>query len=283
MERIIILGASGFIGSHLQKTLLAKGFRVKGFSKEEMDLTDPNSEKKLADFFSIKDIVIFLSSIAPDKKDPNSLIKNIQMALTVSRAIKKSPIQHLIYFSSEAVYEFGNLNINEESPTRPDDEYGAMHLMREVLLSSNINLNFLILRLAMVYGREDNHCAYGLNKFQSDAFNSCKINIYGLGEEMRDCIYIKDLIRLVTELIVKGVPCGILNIATGISISYMDLAKMVASAHESDIKIQINERKIKIQHKGFNIKKINDICPGFNFTNLRDGIEAIAKNYKIYE
>ena len=279
MQRIIILGANGFIGRHLQESLTIKGFDVKGFNKEEVDLTNSSSENQLAKFFSSEDVVIFLSSIAPDRKDSNAFIKNIQMALNVSRAAKKSPIKHLIYFSSEAVYEFDNLNITEATPTRPTDEYGAMHLMREILLSSDINLKLLILRPVMVYGIEDTHCAYGINKFQNEALKLRKINIFGWGEEKRDCVYINDLVSLLIDLIIRGLPSGVLNIATGVSTSYMDLAKILASSNKSEIKIQFNERKVEIKHKGFNIKKINELCPGFKFTNLKDGIKKIVSGY----
>lgn len=276
MQRIIILGANGFIGRHLQESLAIKGFDVKGFNKEEVDLTNSSSENQLAEFFSSEDVVIFLSSIAPDRKDSNAFIKNIQMAFNVSRAAKKTPIKHLIYFSSEAVYEFDNLNITEATPTRPTDEYGAMHLIREILLSSDINLKLLILRPVMVYGIEDTHCAYGINKFQNEALKLGKINIFGLGEEKRDCVYINDLVNLLIDLIIRGLPNGVLNIATGVSTSFMDLAKILASSNKSEIKIQFNERKVEIKHKGFNIKKINELCPGFKFTNLKDGIKTLV-------
>ena len=256
-----------------------KGFDVKGFNKEEVDLTNSSSENQLAKIFSSEDVVIFLSSIAPDRKDSNAFIKNIQMALNVSRAAKKSPIKHLIYFSSEAVYEFDNLKLTEATPTRPTDEYGAMHLMREILLSSDINLKLLILRPVMVYGIEDTHCAYGINKFQNEALKLRKINIFGLGEEKRDCVYINDLVNLLIDLIIRGLPNGVLNIATGVSTSFMDLAEILASSNKSEIKIQFNERKVEIKHKGFNIKKINELCPGFKFTNLKDGIKKIVSGY----
>ncbi len=194
MKRALVLGAGGFIGSHMVKRLKGEGYWVRG-----VDLRNPEFTPTLADEFYIKDLRILqevkesLSLSAPEfafdeiyqfaadmggagfvftgEHDAeimhnsaliNLNVLNSQLQVNVTHKINKTK---LFYSSSACMYpEYNQLNPEnpncEESsayPANPDSEYGWEKLFSERLfLSFNRNYSFpvAIARYHNIYGPE---------------------------------------------------------------------------------------------------------------------------------
>jgi UDP-glucose 4-epimerase len=102
-SRVVILGSGGFVGAACQQRLETLGIPVLALPRTELDLTYLNAGELLADLLRPEDSLLFVSAKAPVKNE-SMLIENLQMASAVCHAVRKSPVQHLVYISSDAVY-----------------------------------------------------------------------------------------------------------------------------------------------------------------------------------
>ena len=88
--------------------------------------------------------------------NPETLLKNLQMAYNVGLALQKVRPSHLIYGSSEAVYAKTNEIIDQATLSAPSNLYGIMHLTREFILN---DLSQLVQKLPGLSGSNFNKLA----------------------------------------------------------------------------------------------------------------------------
>jgi nucleoside-diphosphate-sugar epimerase len=129
MEKILVTGANGFIGSNLVKRLSDDGNLVKGFVRKTSDLSfleGLNVEVALGDITDINtleiatkgiDKVYHVAGLAADW-GPYSLFDRINFEGTrnVALAANRNGVKKLIHISTVAFHGFGKINMNENSP-----------------------------------------------------------------------------------------------------------------------------------------------------------------------
>lgn len=271
--RVIIVGARSFLGAATMSHLRAAGVVVLGLTSDKLDLRDMSNAKRLGEMLRPNDSVIMFAALTPDKgHDINATVDNLRMAETLCAALDHQPCAHVIYFSSDAVYSMNDVIINEQSPTAPINLYGCMHLARELLFQSRVTCPLAILRPTMVYGAEDSHNAYGPNRFGREARETQKVTLKGKGEETRDHVYIDDIAKI-TFLCLRHRSSGVLNVATGKSISFFDLAFLIASISKKSVEVVCTERSTPITNRHFDITATKIAFPEFEFTSLKEGLE----------
>lgn len=272
-NRVVIFGSGGFIGKNLKDSLENENINVVGISTKDIDLIKRDSVCQIKDLIKENDNVVFLSALTPDKgKDLNTYKKNIEMINNLISGIYEKKLNHFLYFSSDAVYSFDNSLINEKTPIYPSDYYSLMHITRELIIKNEVKSPFLLLRPTAVFGFGDTHNSYGPNRFINNAIFEKKIILGGEGEETRDHIFINDLINL-TVLCILYKSAGILNAASGFSISFMELAKLVKE-NLPDIEIKTTQRNNPITYRSFNIDCLNS-----NLTLPFSKIDDCIKQY----
>lgn len=277
-RRVVLLGGSGFIGHHLASMFINVGMNVLCLGSKDLDLSVPSAVKSLEQLLCSTDSIVFLSAITPDKgRDTDVFINNLSMMRHLCEALKKKPVNHLVYFSSDAVYGQSQSFVNEESSVAPKDLYGVMHLSREIMLSELRDIPFIILRATMVYGAGDTHSSYGPNRFFKTAGQNGVINLFGCGEEMRDYIHVNDVVNI-TKLCINMRSQGVLNLATGKSISFKEVANMVADQFLNKIEIIENPRTTTITHRHYDITNLLRAFPLLSFTNIKDGVSSYQNN-----
>ena len=146
-----------------------------------------------------------------------------------------------------------------------------MHLAREVMIRTVAKAPVAVLRPTLVFGSTDTHNAYGPNRLRRMAQRDGRITLFGQGEEMRDHIAVDDVAAL-TLLVLRHLSAGTLNLATGRSISYADLAKKVAALFDKPIDIDGAPRENPITHRHFDIITLRKAFPTFAFTPLDAGL-----------
>ena len=271
VSRVVLIGGSGFIGKAIANALEQEKIDFLSISSKEINLIEPQSIEKLSQLLKPTDSVVMLSALTPDRgKDAATLIKNIAMMDHLLTALKKVGCAHLIYFSSDAVYNAQAATVNEQTPAAPSDLYGLMHRTRE-LMGSDLGVPYLVLRPTLVYGEFDSHNAYGPNRFMRLAQTEKKIPVFGCGEELRDHIYVGDIANLTVESLKRRLQ-GVFNLATGISTSFFDIAKMVSDQF-GDVEIEELKRASPIWHRHFDVTHLIKAFPGFQFTNLKEKLK----------
>ena len=234
--KIFITGSSGFIGFHLSKKLLDKGFSVCGYDSMnkyydiELKKTRLNILKKYKRFKFIKNkienfkalkktitnfkpkIIIHLAAQAGVRYSLNNpdeyLQSNIIGTYNVIQAANIMKVKHLILGSSSSVYG-ANKKIPFQEIDKTDHQvsfYAATKKSTENLAhsySSLWKLPITILRFFTVYGpwgRPD--MAYF--KFTKNILNGKKIEVYNKGKMYRDYTYIDDIVDGIFKLINKA-------------------------------------------------------------------------------
>lgn len=270
-ERVVLFGAHGFIGKAIQARLQEDGIAALAITSREVDLTLPASVALISGLLKPGDAVVMLSALTPDKgRDIATLMKNLAMMQNLCAALEKTGCAHLVYFSSDAVYDNAVARVTESVPASPQDLYGTMHRTREIM-ASGIKAPLLVLRPTLVYGTDDTHNAYGPNRFRRMAQKDGKITLFGSGEEMRDHVHVDDVASLTVRCLTHQ-STGILNVATGVSTPFREVARLVAHQFDKPVEIIETPRANPVTHRHYDVTNSIKAFPDFRFIPLQDGI-----------
>ena len=276
-SRVVILGAGGFIGGQVAVRLEADGVSLLRLTRRELDLLAQGAAEKLAGLLEPEDCLMVVSAMAPCK-NAVMLADNIAMMRAVCSALEQSPVAHVIYISSDAVYSDSDGPLSEDSVTAPDNLHGIMHVARELMLKSVVGGTPLaILRPSLLYGLDDPHNGYGPNSFRRLAAKGEDIILFGEGEERRDHVLIDDVAGII-RLVVLHKSKGALTVATGEVVSFKDMAEMVVAQFEFPVAIKSSPRKGPMPHNGyrtFDISAAREAFPEFNYTLPSEGIARV--------
>ena len=278
--RVVVLGGHGFVGSQLVAHLRATGVPVLSLSAADLDLTQPSAVERLDAVLRPDDALVFVSALTPDRgKDIATLMRNLQMGQHVCAAVAQAPCAHVVYVSSDAVYHDDANPVHERSCCQPSSLYGVMHVARERMLIETLRPSrapLALIRLSLLYGAADTHNGYGPNRFVRLAVAGTPITLFGRGEEKRDHVCIDDVSRLLGSVLAHRSE-GVLNIATGESHAFSEVARLVAELSGRDVAIEPTARANRITHRHFDIAGVIEAFPRFQFTPLRDGLAAMIR------
>jgi len=271
-SRVLVLGGGGFLGRAVRAALAEAGILTVAPTRSELDLAADHAGERAAALLQATDAVLMLAALTPDKgRGLDPFMQNMRMAAAACAAMQKVRPAHVVYVSSDAVYPIDTARITEETGAQPADLYGVMHLAREVMAKTEVQAPVAVLRPTLVYGADDPHNSYGPNRLRRMARKDARITLFGQGEEMRDHILVDDVAELI-RLTLCHRSSGTLNLATGRSISYADLARKVAGLFEGRVDIAGTPRQSPVKHRHFDVVALHKAFPAFTFTPLEAGL-----------
>ena len=270
VERVVIVGAGGFVGSTIGTSLAAAGVPSLPLTRRELDLLAVDATTTLKTLLRPTDSLVMVSAMAPVRTIP-MLSPNIRMAEAVCEVLAAGPVAHVVYISSDAVYVDDANPVTEGSSCQPSSLHGMMHAARELMLRTAVTSPLAILRPTLLYGARDPHNGYGPNRFRRQAERGEPIGLFGGGEEMRDHVLVDDLGAL-TRLVLAHRSRGVLNVATGVSTSFHQVAEMVVALAPKPVDIRTTPRQAPITHRHFDITACLKAFPSFRYTALADGL-----------
>lgn len=286
-SRVLILGRSGFVAKYLIAELEKSRTPVKALGRPELDLTAPSSVETLSDLVQPEDTVVILSALTPDKgRDFRTLMKNLRMAEHLCEVFDRRPCAHVVYVSSDAVYDGRAIPIDEDSSREPVDLYALMHTGREMMLESVLashNVPLCILRLVALFGLGDTHKSYGPNRFVLEAFDARTITLFGKGEDQRTHLYIRDAVRLLAECVTR-VSTGTLNLAHPEAMSFVQVAEFVRASLPFPAELKFKEaphstKQTSISQRPFDVHGLHDAFGHFEFTAMADAVADFVAAY----
>jgi UDP-glucose 4-epimerase len=252
--RVVILGARGFLSTHLQSWCGRKGIPVRAVSSREIDLMRVENAPQLTALLRADDAVVMTSGVPPDKgRDYRALMANLRMVETVIVALEKATCAHFVCLSSDAVYYAEQIPLDEDSTREPTDLYALSHTAREMLVSTELErlgIPVAVLRLTGVYGSGDTHNAYGPNRFVRSALAEGRIVLFGNGEERRSHVYIDDAVELIGRSLERR-SSGILNVAVRRALSYRRVAEHVIRLIGRPVEVAYAPRTARVIHKPY--------------------------------
>ncbi|WP_375387220.1 NAD-dependent epimerase/dehydratase family protein [uncultured Amnibacterium sp.] len=224
MARILVVGANGFIGSHLVDALAAAGHEVTAFDRyrSERPAFDVGGARVLAgDFLSRADleqavagqdvVFHFLSTTTPAtaEGDPTfDLRTNVAQSVELLQLCVAASVQHF-YFASTggAVYgDQGKAQYVEDDRALPVSPYAIGKLTIENYLSyfrATHGLQATVLRISNPYGgRQKTNRVQGLIPIalRRVAAGEPVIRL-GDGSMVRDYLYVGDLVEMITRMV----------------------------------------------------------------------------------
>lgn len=254
MKKILITGASGFIGGFLVEEALKRKYDVfagiRSTSKKtylvhteiqflEADLSDKKVLKEKLKNYDKFDYVIHNAGITKALSKNDFDKANFQNTINLIDALKETTgnPEKFIYISSLEAYGPGNKDtvkaVKDSDEPRPISKYGESKLKAERYIKSLEKFPYLIIRPTGVYGpREEDYFVL---------YKSIKmgIEIYiGTSEQHITFIYVKDLARLIFDAIESTL--------TRKSYFATDLKQYTAKEFNQIIKKELGKKTIRI-------------------------------------
>jgi UDP-glucose 4-epimerase len=285
-SRVIVLGHSGFIGQRLIAHLRATTpeLPVVGCSRPDLDLSITAEAERLASLFDAGSVVVFLAAVKRQSGDTvHSFMHNSAIIETVVTALARQPAARLIYFSSAAIYgeDVAHPIINEATPLQPRSYYGLSKFTGEWVLRRHCPeggpTSLLCVRPATIYGPTEPGLPYGPTGFLRQALANRPIVLWGDGSELREFLYVEDVVELLGRLIQEPV-AGVLNLASGTSWRFTDVLDAVATTIGQPPMVDSRQRsKDKVDNR-FDASRLRGLFPDFRFTSLSDGIARTCRD-----
>lgn len=278
-----MLGSRGFVGRELLDFLRAHGCEGRAVPRQELDLCEQGAADRLREILEPGDAVVVAAALTPDRgRDVDTLMQNLRMAECLAQVLAEAPCAHLVYVSSDAVYDGRQSLISEDTPPSPTDLYSLMHIAREHILGHAAQargIPFCILRPSAIFGAGDTHNSYGPNRFIRSALTERRIKIFGTGEDMRDHAYIGDVVSMI-GVVLQRRSTGILNAASGRAVTFRDLAELIRERIGSDVTIESLPRSGKIAHRHFDTTAVARSLPQLQRTSLEEGLRQSIQDLR---
>lgn len=272
MKRALVLGAGGFIGSHLVTRLKNEGFWVRG-----VDLKLPEFSASTADHFvngDLRSVEIVenvidrqfheVYQLAADmggagyiftgENDANIMHNSATINLNVLETCRKRGVKRIFYSSSACMYpaynqeDPDNPNCAEHSayPAAPDSEYGWEKLFSERLYlaySRNYEIQCRIGRYHNIFGPEGSwnngkeKAPAAICRKIALATDGGEVEVWGDGKQTRSFLYIEECIEGTVRLLRSDVSEP-LNIGSDEMVSIDRLVQLAASVAGKRITIR---------------------------------------------
>lgn len=256
--------------------------------------------------FEISAIIHMGACSSTTETDASYLISNnYEYSKFLAKYAHKSDIR-FIYASSAATY--GDGVVSNDKVLFPDDPkflndlrplnmYGySKHLFDKFLNQKGYLKKMVGLKFFNVFGPNEYHKTEMSSKIYK-AFFEIKENGYIKlfksankdwkdGEFVRDFIYVKDVVKIITELLAKPYINGLFNVGSGKSRSWNDLANAVCKSMNRNPEIKYIEMPeyLKEKYQYFteaDNSKLKATGIDINYTSLEDAVDDYIKNYLI--
>ena len=284
----IVIGSSGFIGSKIYASLkFDPNNNVVGISSRQVDLSNRDSLQKLNSIVKADSIIIMCAGVKKQLGDNIDVFeKNLVIINNFIRVILNVIPKKIIFFSSASVYgeDFLHINeIDENTSVENRSYYGMGKYMSELLLTKaceEVKTELVILRPPLIYGHGDLSFGYGPTGFLRKALDGEEIIMWGDGTELREFVYINDVVGIVKTLTNSDF-IGVLNLVSGTSYNYLDVTRILRDYINIDFKVSSRPRsKDKVDHV-FSNKRIMNTTNDFCFTNLEAGMKMMYESMNI--
>lgn len=289
-KRILITGASGFVGRHLAEELRREGAEVVTLDAREeysVDVRDWQGVRAFGSKLGKLDLVYHLAAlmfVPYSFENPRETYEvNVLGTLNILELCRLYNIGNIVFASS---YVYGSpeyLPIDEDHPLNPTSPYARSKAMGEGLCRAyheDYGLKCIILRPFNIYG-----------KGQSDSFlipSILKQLVSGEIELMdpeprRDFLYISDAV----EAYVKagqytGSDFEVFNIGSGVSYSVDSIASRIIDSWGQDVKVGYHhqKRRAEIADVVAGTKKAKEKLGWEPRIDLAEGVSRYVEWYK---
>lgn len=273
MQKVLVTGADGFIGSHLVERLIDEGHKVKAFvyynsfnswgwldsfPKEKLsqieifagDIRDPNGVRTAVKGMDVIYHLAALIAIPYSYHSPDSYVDtNVKGTLNVLQAARDLDVKRVLVTSTSEVYGTAMyVPIDEKHPKQGQSPYSASKIGADAMADSfyrSFNLPVTIVRPFNTFGPRQSARAVIPTVITQLLAGKTEIKLGAL-HPTRDLLYVKDTADAFVEIAKSDKTIGQeVNIATGTEISIQDLAQMIIDLINPKAKIISDDLRLR--------------------------------------
>lgn len=295
MEKILITGGAGFIGSHVCDLLISNGYEVvivdnlSSGNKKNLNSQakfynmDINSEDLYRVFEENKIDYVFhfaaQANVSFSTKYPKiDATENILGSINILELAKKYGVKKFIPASTAAVYGVPKtLPVDEEHETTCLSCYGISKLTMEQYVKLS-GVNYIIFRFANVYGpRQSAEGEAGVVAIFADKMKRNEdIKINGDGEQTRDFVFVKDIAQACLRAVQIDVKGEIINVSTNSAISINELFETMKIKYNYGKTAEHGEDRLgDIKHSVLDNRKCLNMLGFMPETPLKEGLKEL--------
>ena len=299
--KFVVTGGAGFIGSYIVRYLVDNGYQVivvdnlfrgklKNLSGYENKIDFHNLD--ILNFEELRTVVkdsegIFhqaaLTSVSESFTQTDKYQEvNVNGTENIFKLGKEFGIK-IVFASSSSIYgKPRSIPIKENASRNPINPYGRTKLEDEILAEqySKLGVKIIGLRYFNVYGiGQTNDYAGVITKFQQAIDANNPPIIFGDGTQVRDFIYVEDVVKANLLAMQSNTDSAFLNIGTGIATSINDLANlMIKLSRKSLVSIHSNLPEGDVKESQADIHLAKQLINWMFETNLTDGLKKSFYN-----
>jgi len=286
-KKILVTGGTGMVGKHLQEILPDASYVGSQFDLRDWITVDSLLDKLKPD--CIIHLAAKVGGIQENIEKPAEFFDdNILMNTNILKASHKHGVKKFIGILSTCIYPdvVETYPMKEEDlflgpPAKTNFSYGYAKRCLAVQIEAynkqyNTEYNYLI--PCNLYSELDNfengikmHFITALLKKIKDSDST--LNLLGTGKPLRQFMHAGDLARVIKEVIDKNITESF-NVAPDYNYSINEMAEMALNSVNKDCEIVYSKPELDGQYrKDVSSKKLKNILPDFQFTNLEDGMK----------
>jgi GDP-L-fucose synthase len=302
-KRILLTGAGGFLGSHIESILITKDpkeIRVPDSKNCDLRIKE-NCVEVVKDIDVVFHIAGVTGGIGFTKKHPGSVFyDNLMMGTNIMEESRKANVEKFISTGTVCSYpKFSPIPFNEVDiwngyPEETNASYGLskkMQIVQSQAYREEYGFNSVVLVVTNLYGSGDN---FDLNTshvipsliakiFNAKKENKTEIELWGDGTPTRDFIHVRDAAQAFVLAVEKYDKSDPVNIGGGFEISIQDLAHKILNLMNVQLKIKWNSTYPNGQpHRSLDISKAFHefgFKPKVQFEDgLKEMIDIFSKN-----
>lgn len=257
MQKVLVTGATGFIGNYVVEELLRRNLFVVTSSVDEekasqknwynktnyrpLDLKQLNLKENYFEFFGRPDIVIHLSwEGLPNYKDNFHTQQNLPVHKTFLENLIRNGLKNLNVTGTCFEYGMQEGRLSENMPSLPENEYGrAKNELRLYIeeLSRNYTFEYKWIRLFYLYGKGQNPKSL-LSQLQQAIDNKDETFNMSGGEQVRDFLPVEKAAEYIVDIALQTMVSGIINCCSGEPVTVKQLVQRYLQ--EKKVTIHLN-------------------------------------------
>lgn len=299
MKKVIVTGASGFVGGAVVRCLLDKGIQVVALmrdpSKFELQAHDPRLLKvklpvnnlasfKLEQALSPDSSLIHCawSGVLGAERNDRSQLENINLTLELMEFAKLNGISNFVGVGSQAEYGPKSGLISETELLSPTHLYGsskAAAFYAAEGLAKSLGIDFSWARIFSVYGPDDS--PKWLIPSVIDSIQRGERPLLTAGEQLWDYLYVNDAAEALVALASLSSGLGAVNLGSGRTVQVRSLVETIRNQVKPEMQLVFGDqpyREDQVMHLQADITKLRQATGWSPSTSLEEGLKLTIQS-----